>query len=49
MPEPSRREGQWQRALDEYKALSGYYPGAEAAVRYAQLLRGQEPTRRASC
>jgi hypothetical protein len=35
-------EGQTQRALDEYKALSGYYPGAEAAVRYAQMLRRQE-------
>lgn len=35
------REGLTQRALDEYKALSGYFPGAEAAVRYAQLLRGQ--------
>lgn len=34
-------EGQVPRALEEYKALSGYYPGAEAAVRYAQLLRGQ--------
>jgi hypothetical protein len=34
-------EGQTQRAMDEYKALSGYYPGAEAAVRYAQLLRSQ--------
>lgn len=34
-------EGLLPRALDEYKALSGYYPGAEAAVRYAQLLRGQ--------
>jgi hypothetical protein len=34
-------EGQWQRALDEYKALCGYYPGAEAAVRHSQLLRGR--------
>lgn len=34
-------EGLLPRALDEYKVLSGYYPGAEAAVRYAQLLRGQ--------
>lgn len=34
-------EGQTPRALEEFKALSGYYPGAEAAVRYAQLLRGQ--------
>ena len=35
------REGQTQRALDEYKTLSGYFPGAEAPVRYAQLLRAQ--------
>jgi hypothetical protein len=35
------REGLVERALEEYKALSGYFPGAEAAVRYAQLLRGQ--------
>jgi hypothetical protein len=34
-------EGLTPRALDEFKALSAYYPGAEAAVRYAQLLRGQ--------
>lgn len=34
-------EGVTARALEEYKTLSGYYPGAEAAVRYAQLLRGQ--------
>jgi hypothetical protein len=35
------REGLIERALEEYKALSSYFPGAEAAVRYAQLLRGQ--------
>jgi len=35
------QEGLAQRALDEYKALAGYFPGAEAAVRYAQLLRAQ--------
>jgi hypothetical protein len=34
-------EGQTQRALDEYKALAAYYPGAEARVRYAQLLRAR--------
>jgi hypothetical protein len=34
-------EGQTQRALDEYKVLVGYFSGAEAAVRYAQLLRSQ--------
>jgi hypothetical protein len=36
-----QQEGQVQRALDEYKVLAGYYPGAEARVRYAQLLRAQ--------
>jgi len=35
-------EGELLRALDEYRALSGYYAGAEAAVRYAQLLRRQQ-------
>jgi hypothetical protein len=35
------QEGQPERALDEYKVLAGYYPGAEARVRYAQLLRAQ--------
>jgi hypothetical protein len=35
-------EGLTQRALDEYRALADYYPGAEAAVRFAQLLRGQQ-------
>jgi hypothetical protein len=35
------QEGQPERALDEYKVLAGYYPGAEARVRYAQLLRLQ--------
>lgn len=33
------QEGQTGRALEEFKTLAGYYPGAEAAVRYAQLLR----------
>jgi hypothetical protein len=33
------QEGQVQRALDEYKALAGYYAGAEATVRHARLLR----------
>ena len=36
------QEGQFQRALEEYKVLAGYFPGAEAAVRYAQLLRAQD-------
>jgi hypothetical protein len=35
------QEGLPERALDEYKVLAGYYPGAEARVRYAQLLRAQ--------
>lgn len=32
--------GDTARALEEYAALASYYPGAEAAVRYARLLRG---------
>jgi hypothetical protein len=32
-------EGNTAKALDEYRVLAGYYPGAEAAVRYAKLLR----------
>lgn len=36
------QEGNAARALDEYRVLSGYYPGAEATVRYARLLRAQE-------
>jgi hypothetical protein len=32
-------EGNDARALEEYRVLAGYYPGAEAAVRYAKLLR----------
>lgn len=32
-------EGDTARALEEYRVLAGYYPGAEAAVRYAKLLR----------
>jgi len=35
------QEGLPERALDEYQVLAGYYPGAEARVRYAQLLRSQ--------
>jgi hypothetical protein len=34
-------EGNTQKALDEYKVLAFSYPGAEAAVRYAQLLKSQ--------
>lgn len=32
-------EGNVDKALEEYKVLAGYYPGAEAGVRYARLLR----------
>jgi hypothetical protein len=32
-------EGNLDKALDEYRALAGYYPGAEARVRYGQLLK----------
>ncbi len=31
-------EGSTDKALEEYKVLAPSYPGAEAAVRYAQLL-----------
>jgi hypothetical protein len=34
-------EGNVQKALEEYRVLAGSYPGAEAAVRYAQLLQVQ--------
>jgi hypothetical protein len=34
-------EGNVAKALDEYRVLAPAYPGAEAAVRYAQLLRAQ--------
>ena len=34
-------EGNYQKALEEYKTLAPSYPGAEAAVRYAQLLVSQ--------
>lgn len=32
-------EGNLDKAVDEYRAVSGYYPGAEAKVRYGQLLK----------
>ena len=44
--------GRWKpkatstKALEEYKALAPGYPGAEAAVRYAQLLKAQGQQRR---
>jgi hypothetical protein len=34
-------EGNVQKALEEYQVLASAYPGAEAAVRYAQLLQAQ--------
>ena len=34
-------EGNVQKALEEYRVLATSYPGAEAAVRYAQLLEKQ--------
>ena len=34
-------EGNFQKALEEYQTLAPSYPGAEAAVRYAQLLQSQ--------
>ena len=34
-------EGNATKALEEYAVLADYYPGAEAAVRYAQLLTKQ--------
>jgi hypothetical protein len=41
-------EGNDEKALSEYAALNEYYPGAEAAVRYARLLKrlGQRPQAR---
>jgi hypothetical protein len=38
-------EGNVVKALEEFAALSEYYPGAEAGVRYARLLvsAGQRP------
>ena len=34
-------EGDVPKALEEYRVLATSYPGAEAAVRYAQLLQAQ--------
>src|SRR3984957_16389624 len=34
-------EGNTKKALEEYQVLATSYPGAEAAVRYAQLLQSQ--------
>jgi len=35
----SEAEGNRAKALEEYKVLTGYFPGAEASVRYARLLK----------
>jgi hypothetical protein len=32
-------EGDFEKALSEYATLAGYFPGAEAPVRYAQILK----------
>jgi len=34
-------EGNMPKALEEYRVVAGSFPGAEAAVRYAQLLQAQ--------
>jgi hypothetical protein len=34
-------EGNTPKALEEYRVVAGSFPGAEAAVRYAQLLQAQ--------
>jgi hypothetical protein len=34
-------DGDIPKALEEYKVVAGYYPGAEAPVRYARLLKAQ--------
>jgi hypothetical protein len=41
-------EGNSEKALSEFAAIAAYYPGAEAAVRYAKLLnrQGQRPLAR---
>jgi hypothetical protein len=37
-------EGNRAKALEEYAAVAGYYAGAEAALRYAQILRASGKT-----
>jgi hypothetical protein len=34
-------EGNYAKAIEEYAVLASYYPGAEASVRYAELLASQ--------
>ena len=36
-----QEEGNLEKAIEEYRVLATSYPGAEAAVRYAQLLESQ--------
>ena len=38
MHDPWRKKATSNKALEEYRVLAPAYPGAEAAVRYAQLL-----------
>jgi len=40
-------EGNVAKALEEYRVVAASFPGAEAAVRYAQLLKGQGRTEEA--
>jgi hypothetical protein len=40
-------EGNVEKSLSEYRALAEYYPGAEACVRYAQLLKRHGDTAKA--
>jgi hypothetical protein len=40
-------EGNVAKALEEYRVVAGSFPGAEAAVRYAQLLKAQGQTEEA--
>lgn len=37
-------EGNIEKAIEEYRVLAASYPGAEAAVRFAQLLKAQGRT-----
>jgi hypothetical protein len=41
-------EGNIDKAIEEYRVLASSYPGAEAAVRYAQLLNSQGRSEEAS-
>jgi len=41
-------EGNVNKSLEEYRALAAYYPGAEACVRFAQLLKRRGDTAEAA-